>query len=101
MSVNQDRACPHHNFEVDAEVHCLVVSDDDPTPIGYSAEIRTRCGDCGEPFRWTGLDAGWSPARPMCSVDETVLNAPLRPASADPDFGLGIPGYAIHMREHG
>lgn len=27
--------------------------------------------------------------------DETELRAPLRPASSDPDFGLGLPGYAI------
>lgn len=30
-------------------------------------------------------------------VDETELRAPLRPASADPDFGLGIPGVAIRQ----
>jgi len=35
----------------------------------------------------------------MCSVDETVLVAPLRPASADPDFGMGLPGYAIQFRD--
>lgn len=42
-----------------------------------------------------GVQAGLSSARPTCSVDETELLAPLRPASSDPDFGLGIPGFAI------
>jgi hypothetical protein len=34
----------------------------------------------------------------MVSVDETELHAPLRPASVDPDFGLGLPGFAIQYR---
>jgi hypothetical protein len=35
----------------------------------------------------------------MCSVDEFELRAPIRPASGDPDFGLGIPGYAVSWEE--
>ena len=81
------------------EVNRITRSDDDPTVVGYSAEITVRCDQCGEPFRWTGVRAGLSPKEPMCNVDETVLIAPLRPASADPDFGLGIPGYSIGYRE--
>lgn len=101
MAVDPDRACPHENFRADVAVNRIVRSDDDPTVTGYSADITVECEDCGEPFRWTGLDAGMSPARPMCSVDEKTLIAPLRPASADPDFGLSLPGYAIHVRERG
>lgn len=48
--------------------------------------------------RWIGAPAGMSPAKPMVSIDETELRAPLRPASADPDFELGIPGFAIQAR---
>jgi hypothetical protein len=33
----------------------------------------------------------------MCSVDETELRAPLRPASSDPDFGMGLPGFGIGL----
>jgi hypothetical protein len=36
----------------------------------------------------------------MCSVDESTLRAPLRPASADPDFGMGLPGFAVTWREN-
>lgn len=96
---NPDRACPHEDFEANVEVNRLTKADDDPTVIGYSADITVRCVACQEPFRWTGLRAGYSPHRPMCSVDETTLVAPLRPASADPDFGMGIPGYAVSYRE--
>jgi hypothetical protein len=97
-TVDPDRACPHLQFEAVVEVNRIVRSDDDPTVAGFSADVRVSCADCGEAFRWTGLDAGMSPARPMCSPDERTLVAPLRPASADPDFGLGLPGYAIHVR---
>lgn len=93
-----DRACEHRNFAVHADVNRLTRTDDDPAVIAYMADLRVNCADCGEPFRWTGLQAGLSQARPMCNLDETVMAAPLRPASADPDFGLGLPGYAIGYR---
>lgn len=71
---------------------------EDSVPIAYSAEIKVNCAECREPFRWNGVLAGLSPAEPRCSVDETELRAPLRPASADPDFGLGLPGFSIIYR---
>lgn len=93
-----DRPCPHHDFAAKIDVHRITRDDDDPTVVGYYAEITVTCDGCGEPFRWTGVPAGLSPAHPMCSVDETELRAPLRPASADPDFGLGLPGFAVRYR---
>lgn len=97
--VNPDRACPHQNFTAMVEVNRITASDADPTVIGYNAGIRVNCQDCGEPFRWTGVPAGSSPRQPMCSIDESELRAPLRPASADPDFGLGLPGFAVRYTE--
>lgn len=94
-----DRACPHEDFQAVVGVDRLTASDDDPTVVAYAASVRVACAACGEPFRWVGVQAGQSPARPMCSVDETELRAPIRPASADPDFGLGIPGFAVRWRE--
>jgi hypothetical protein len=93
-----DRACPHEQFEAVVEVNRLTASDGDPTVVGYSADVLVACAGCGEKFRWCGVPAGMSPAHPTCSVDEMTLCAPLRPASADPDFGLGVPGYAITYR---
>ncbi|MEV8636548.1 hypothetical protein AB0395_33360 [Streptosporangium sp. NPDC051023] len=93
-----DRSCPHLTFEARVEVNRITTAEDGPV-VAYSADIRVRCRDCDEPFRWTGLEAGLSQARPMVSVDETELRAPLRPASADPDFGLGLPGFAVVYRE--
>jgi hypothetical protein len=89
-----DRACPHQNFTANVAVNRLASEEGGPV-AGYSADITVNCADCREPFRWTGLQAGLSMYRPMCSIDETILVAPLRPASADPDFGLGLPGYAV------
>lgn len=93
-AADPDRACEHPDFEVHAAIGRLTDTDDGPV-TAYVAEIRVRCADCGEPFRWVGVAAGAMPDRPMCSVDETELRAPIRPASSDPDFGLGIPGFAV------
>jgi hypothetical protein len=94
--VNPDLPCPHEKFVAHVAVHRLADTDDGPV-TGYTADIKVNCDDCGEPFRWIGPLAGVSPLGPMVSVDETELRAPLRPASADPDFGLGIPGFAIRQ----
>jgi hypothetical protein len=100
VSANPDRACPHENFTASVEVGRLAASDEPGAPVsGFTAAITMSCADCGEPFRWVGVQAGLSPGRPMCSVDETELRAPARPASSDPDFGLGLPGFAVTWRE--
>ena len=50
-------------------------------------------------MRWIGVQAGASYSKPMVSVDEAELRAPLRPASSDLDFGMGLPGFAVRLRE--
>ena len=93
---NPDRACPHEDFEAWVEVGRITSGEGGPVSA-FMADIRVNCSQCKEPFRWVGVPAGLKPDRPMVSVDETELHAPLRPASSDPDFGLGIPGFAIRM----
>lgn len=94
-----DRACSHPDFIAHVEVQRLTRADDDPTIVAYAADVRIVCAACEEPFRFVGMDAGSSPHAPMCSVDEAEARLPIRPASSDPDFGLGIPGYAVQYRE--
>lgn len=90
-----DRPCRHEDFAVFAEVNRVTAGDDDPTVVAFSVDIRIDCAQCGEPFRWTGLQPGLSRSKPMCNVDETELRAPIRPSSADPGFGTGLPGFAV------
>lgn len=99
MTADPDRACPHSDFRAYVDVNRIAASDDQPEPVAFNADIRVECAGCGEKMRWLGVQAGVSPERPMCSVDEFELRAPLRPASADPDFGLGIPGFAVTWRD--
>lgn len=94
-----DRACPHEDFHANVDVNRLHHGDDDPTITGFAAEVTIRCLNCEEPFRFIGLPAGMMPDRPACSPDETEARLPIRPASSDPDFGLGLPGFAVRYRE--
>lgn len=89
-----DRACLHETFAAVVTVSRME-PDASGMPKAFIAEITVNCGACSEPFRFTGVPAGYSFAHPMVSVDEATLNAPIRPASADPDFGLGLPGFAV------
>ena len=96
--VDPDLPCPHENFEAAVEVSRITRDEGGPV-VAYSAAVTVRCAapSCGETFRWVGVPAGLSPGHPTVSVDGRELRAPLRPASADPDFGLGIPGFAVRM----
>lgn len=100
MTVDPDRACPHRDFTANVAVNRIGEAEStDGLPRAYMADITVACADCGEPFRWCGVPAGLNFSHPTVSVDETELHAPLRPASADPDFGMGLPGFAIQYRE--
>lgn len=99
MTVDPDKPCPHEGFEVVVEIERIARSDDDPTIVGYMANVKVWCGQCEESFAFTGCPAGLSRTRPMVTPDETELRAPIRPRSADPDFGLGLPGYAVTFHD--
>jgi hypothetical protein len=94
-NLDLDRPCPHEDFM--AQVNVARLTNDAGTVQAYTAEITVNCAHCDEPFRWIGAPAGLSPHHPAVSIDETELRAPLRPASSDPDFGLGLPGFAIQV----
>jgi hypothetical protein len=97
-TADPDKPCPHEDFEARVEVNRLLASEGDTEPNAFAADITVSCVACGERFRWIGVPAGLNGGHPTCSVDEFTLHAPLRPASSDPDFGLGIPGFSIAIR---
>lgn len=91
--------CEHEDFSAVVEVNRLAASDDDPTIVGYSADVRVECASCGERFVFVGAPVGLLPTKPACSVDGLELRVPLRPQSADPHFGMGLAGFAARVRE--
>ncbi len=97
LDYDQDRPCEHPDFLATVEVVRLKKTDEGPV-TGYIAEVQVRCAVCDEPFRWIVTDHGMSLREPLASVDEITLNAPLRPASSDDDFGMGLPGFRVHLR---
>lgn len=94
--------CDHEHFEAHVDVDRLTKGESGVIHA-YSAGIRINCSQCGEAFRFhgAGLERGMLADRPCLSLDEKELCVPLRPASSDPDFGLGIPGFRIRMRTGG
>lgn len=89
--------CGHYNFGVEAQ--CSRVLNQDKTEvIGYAADIKVLCMDCGEPFEWRSPTGGLSPDRPTISLDGRELRAPMRPASSPESFGETVPGYNIVLK---
>jgi hypothetical protein len=102
-NLDLDRPCLHPDFMATVEVGRILPDGADESDmtipaIKFVALVRVHCVACDEPFRWIGLEAGDMPNRPMVSVDDLELRAPLRPASSDPDFGLGGIGFSVHYR---
>ncbi len=94
---NPDKPCPHENFQSIVGVHRLTEDEGGPI-VGYAAEVRTWCADCQEDFIWIGCNPGLSPRGPRVSVDQKELRIPLKPASADLNFGGGLPGFDIKVK---
>ena len=70
--------CEHLNFGARIAVNRLSDTDDGPV-TGYAADITICCADCGLPFWFLGLPAGYSPQQPMTNVLGTELRAPIAP----------------------
>ena len=85
--------CEHMNFIANVEVNRLTKSEEDPSIIGYTADVRIRCADCSLPFEFIGVDAGYSPRMPMASVDAQELRAPIRPKGSN--ILPAIPGFNV------
>jgi hypothetical protein len=65
--------CAHENFAGDIAVHRLIDTGK------FTADITIKCAECGEPFRFIGLEAGARFDRPMVSIDGLELRAPIEP----------------------
>lgn len=92
-----DRPCEHVNFDAIVKVIRLQDSEEGPV-VGFTAEVNVNCVECEEPFVWIGCNPGLSPRGPRVSVDRRELRVPLKPASANLDFGMGLPGFDIKVR---
>ncbi len=95
--IDQDKPCEHKNFEAVVEVNRI--APEGGSLEGLMADVKVWCSDCDEKFWWTGCPPGLSFTSPTVSIDGTQLHAPLRPASTDPDFGLGLPSFSVHFKE--
>lgn len=65
--------CMHEQFHV----HANIIRLEDAGK--YIAEIRVKCEQCDEPFRFLGVPAGLLNERPSCNVDGLELHAPIEP----------------------
>lgn len=77
--------CDHLNFQASVSV-CRLPDDNDPCKVvGFAADIKINCFECGLPFQFVGLPAGVSitNSKPMVSLDGKEIRVPLKP-STDP-----------------
>lgn len=65
--------CAHPDFAAEVDVHRLEDTGK------FIADVRIKCVECGEPFRFVGLPSGIHFSHPTVSIDETELHAPIEP----------------------
>jgi hypothetical protein len=55
--------------------------------VGFAADVKINCADCGMPFEFIGLPIGVSAtnSKPMVSMDRKELRAPIKPSSDPAD----------------
>ena len=67
------KTCLHESFKADVDVQRF-----EDTGL-FMADVRVRCVQCDEPFRFIGVAAGVRFDRPSVSIDGTELHAPIEP----------------------
>lgn len=72
-------SCPHMNFAASVQVGRLT-EDDEVTVKAYVADIRVKCADCDQLFRFRHNAFGSSPDFATVSVDSEEMRAPIEPA---------------------
>lgn len=77
--------CEHENFVANVQVH-RVTDEGKIQVIGFNADIRIECLECGKQFEFVGVEPGVSPFGPKCSIDSTELRVPIKPATGQLAF---------------
>jgi hypothetical protein len=61
-------ACEHKNFA--AKVAVARLTDNDGSKVvGFNAEVAISCAECGQPFQFMGLPAGYLACGASMSID--------------------------------
>lgn len=76
------KICSHNIFD------CSVIVSRLEDILGFSADIRITCRDCGTPFRFIGVPGGFSMREPMASPGGIELRCPIEPLTTLVDDDL-------------
>lgn len=69
-------SCTHYSARADVKVTRLM--DDSHLPTGeVRADIRIACGQCGLPYKFVQLPAGYKFDAPTISADAAELRVPI------------------------
>ena len=76
--------CFHKNFQATVDVSRISTNGgEDDKPDTFAADVRIKCGDCGEPFKFLGLRSGLDLAGARVSVDGMEARLAIWPANEE------------------
>lgn len=73
--------CDHEKFHATVDVTRAIDNFDKKVTVGYMADVRVVCVECGTNFAFYGMDRGMSGAKPMMSFDGLEARLPIRPCN--------------------
>jgi hypothetical protein len=78
--------CLHANFSADVKV-ARITDGDSGSVTNYVTELSVKCSECGMPFHFVGVDAGFGYLKPTCDFLGTTLYAPIASGESLPASG--------------
>lgn len=88
-------ACQHENFACEVDVARMPAVEGGPAKR-YMADVRVRCADCGQPFRFLGLPMGCDLSGASVSVNGQEARLAILPAGEPhPSDDDAPPGFRI------
>ena len=90
--------CLHEEFRAEVDVHRLTSNEHGPV-IGYMADVRIQCAQCGLPFEFQGIEPGINPRGATVSLDSQEANLAIAPHGTEPTafdmIGFSIRKYQL------
>lgn len=72
--------CKHENFKIEGVVNRLTDTEEADAPVtGYHMDLTVHCADCMMPFKFKGMQVGYSPSRPTTNFEQVEARLPIEP----------------------
>ena len=85
--------CLHERFAASVDVGRITSQEGEEPPVRFTADVRIRCAQCGQPFRFIGLPHGLDLNGAAVSADGQEARLCILPAGEVLTMLEGVTGF--------